>query len=596
MCTTFGQPWGPCFLSTQTSPQLRRRSITGCRQQRLNTSWVSEHTYLSCSGSPLITLLGAEVIAPAVRACLTPECPQQGKPLGGHKKQYLATLYTRQRGTLPVQVISLYCKGCHTTYRPDYFVQNASAPDAVRQYYPSMPKYLEASEYSFVESSLIELFRNQMAVSQWVAMNSLVWYFLLNFRSASGEVVARIYNMGLSDILEARPLSADTVWHAFYLHALLLDCRRRSERLRLPHAGVHAARLLDALEARNTRMAGVGQPHWAHACDECEKLYPPPDPAKPGATWERLSACVMDGVTVGHPRCNESLCTNRLRSPRDRFCAEHDKLNKVCSVTGCALNAEDNMRTCRTPEHREYEKTKREEGKAFFRLKKHRADGRRNGAAKRSSRAVPSKRNGKQSDPPAMVVKGSLGRRWTHNEQLMFWTCGVIISRATFYESESVHNALTFILATFPDHLPRALPSYLFFDNNCNLLKHILHNHEHRLDDVGLPVDVFHALRKHKESDGFCVMNCNPANFKELYSELLGWLFNSSAAEQGNVWFGKFMPVVREMSEIHYNFFLDEMILIHNEQRVALLEKRGLHPRLVPIEELALPRAPVHAL
>ncbi len=134
------------------------------------------------------------------------------------------------------------------------------------------------------------------------------------------------------------------------------------------------------------------------------------------------------------------------------------------------------------------------------------------------------------------------------------------------------------------------MPSYIFFDNNCNLLRHLLHFGDHRLDDVGLPVDVFHALRKHKDSDGFCVMNCNPANFAELYSAILGWLFNSSAAEQGNVWFGKFMPVVREMSETHYNFFLDEMILIHNEQRVAVLEKRGCRPRMVPLEELRLPR------
>ncbi|RDX54688.1 hypothetical protein OH76DRAFT_1340898, partial [Lentinus brumalis] len=490
---------------------------------------------------------GAEIIAPPVRSCITADCSERGKPLGGKKNDYLATLYTRQRGTLAVAVYSLYCKVCKTTYRPDYLVRNASSPDSVREYYPGVPEYIEASEYSFVDAKLISLFRNQMAVSH-----------------ASGEVVARIYNMGLSDLPDARPLSSETVWHAFYLHALLLDCERRSDILHLPHAGPHSARLLRALEARNLRMAGLGQPQWAHACDECEKLFPPD-----GSDPKRLNACVMDGVTVGHPRCNRSLCTNRLRSPRDRFCPEHTEYNAKCSITDCGLDAEDGMRTCRTPTHRQYEEDKREEGKAFFRLK----------------------RRGKAKDTATkMSVKGCLGRRWTHNEQLMFRPCGIIISRATFYEAESMSNCLQFILATFPDHFPRSLPSYIFFDNNCNLLKHIVHNKVHRFDEVGLPVDVFHALRKHKESDGFCSLNCNPANFPELYSELLGWLFNSSAAEQGNVWFGKFMPVVREMSEIHYNFFLDEMILIHNEQRVALLAKRGCRPRLVPLQELVLPR------
>ena len=85
-------------------------------------------------------------------------------------------------------------------------------------------------------------------------------------------------------------------------------------------------------------------------------------------------------------------------------------------------------------------------------------------------------------------------------------------------------------------------------------------------------------------------MNCNPAGFPELYTIDHEWLFNTSAAEQGNVWFGKFMPVVREMDELHFNFFLDEMILIRNEWQVGVLAKRGFHPRLIPRAELALPR------
>ncbi len=108
--------------------------------------------------------------------------------------------------------------------------------------------------------------------------------------------------------------------------------------------------------------------------------------------------------------------------------------------------------------------------------------------------------------------------------------------------------------------------------------------------EIGLPVDVFHALRKHKDTDDFCALNCNPAGYPELYNALNQWIFNSSAAEQANVWFGKFLPVVREMGELHYNFFLDEMILIRNEFTVSVLQKRGRRPRLVPLDELSMPR------
>ncbi len=107
---------------------------------------------------------------------------------------------------------------------------------------------------------------------------------------------------------------------------------------------------------------------------------------------------------------------------------------------------------------------------------------------------------------------------------------------------------------------------------------------------MGLPVDVFHAISKHKDTDEFCKLNCNPATFPELYTALHQWVFNSSAAEQANVWFGQFQRIVREMREENYNFFLDEMIAIHNEWQVGVLYRRGARPRLVPIEELQLPR------
>ncbi len=109
------------------------------------------------------------------------------------------------------------------------------------------------------------------------------------------------------------------------------------------------------------------------------------------------------------------------------------------------------------------------------------------------------------------------------------------------------------------------------------------------LHKMGMPVDVFHANTKHSDRDEFCVDNCNPALFPELYNEANEWKFNSSACEQVNVWFGQFLPIVREMTEIHYNFFLDEMISIYNSYREQVLRTRGLRPRLVPVEELRLP-------
>lgn len=64
------------------------------------------------------------------------------------------------------------------------------------------------------------------------------------------------------------------------------------------------------------------------------------------------------------------------------------------------------------------------------------------------------------------------------------------------------------------------------------------------------------------------------------------WLFNSSAAEQVNVWFGAFQSIVREMSVENYNFYLDEMIAIRNRYITDLLSRRGQAPHLLTEEEL----------
>ena len=57
---------------------------------------------------------------------------------------------------------------CKTRYRPDYFVRDARSPAAQRVYYGGVPDVIEVAEYSYVETALIGLFRNQMAFSQYV--------------------------------------------------------------------------------------------------------------------------------------------------------------------------------------------------------------------------------------------------------------------------------------------------------------------------------------------------------------------------------------------------------------------------------------------
>ena len=104
--------------------------------------------------------------------------------------------------------------------------------------------------------------------------------------SASGDAISRTYNLALTDPDPKNPLTSDVVWSAFYLHALLRDKEQRQEQLQVPHRGHQSQRFNQALAERNARMAGTGQPQWAHACDDCEKVVRSRD-ADGAETWRK---------------------------------------------------------------------------------------------------------------------------------------------------------------------------------------------------------------------------------------------------------------------------------------------------------------------
>jgi hypothetical protein len=123
-------------------------------------------------------------------------------------------------------------------------------------------------------------------------------------------------------------------------------------------------------------------------------------------------------------------------------------------------------------------------------------------------------------------------------------------------------------------------PDHIFFDNNCTLASMVQDNKDPFFDDIGLTVDVFHFKSKHAKTDIFCQENCNPVAYPELISnDNKGWYFNSSIAEQTNVWLGGYHAICREMLVDKYTFFLDEMILRRNRMMREKLTKEGQVPR-----------------
>ncbi|KAF8579203.1 hypothetical protein K439DRAFT_1648549 [Ramaria rubella] len=130
-------------------------------------------------------------------------------------------------------------------------------------------------------------------------------------------------------------------------------------------------------------------------------------------------------------------------------------------------------------------------------------------------------------------------------------------------------------------------PNVMWHDNNCLAAAMLAKEQDTYFDWVALPVDIFHFKSKHKEQDEFYELNCNPALFPELMDPTTGkWVFNSSAAEQVNVWFGGFRLMTRLMLAERYNFFLDEIIMHRNRDMIQKLEDAGHALYSIPHDEI----------
>ncbi|KAJ3990923.1 hypothetical protein F5050DRAFT_1582260, partial [Lentinula boryana] len=293
---------------------------------------------------------------------------------------------------------------------------------------------------------------------------------------------------------------------------------------------------------------------------------------------------------VGHYCCKVHNCTIPLANNRHHFCPMHMDRQHFCVFTDCDLPARAGHRTCSIPEHSEYEDYRNSKSKAFFLLRQRlqragvqqpRSSLLLDGISEDDSLDDDSGDLAHKSDKGNRLSKVMFARRTTHNEQLVVCTCGVIVARATMYGAESISGVKDFVKSVYPNRLD--LPDVIFYDNNCHLQSHLQAQDDDFFRGTMLPVDVFHFKSKHKESDEFCQKHCNPAQWTELAGEDGEWVFNSSAAEQSNVWIGGYQAILRDMLAHNFDFFLDELIKRRNKILVAKLRQEGKAPYHIPL-------------
>ncbi|KAK7028895.1 hypothetical protein VNI00_014819 [Paramarasmius palmivorus] len=514
--------------------------------------------------------LAAHMFYPPVQTCL--RCPG-GRTL--NKISRIPVTYFTVNGPECAFSTSFRCPNCHARYHPQYYV-------AERRYYygfqaTCLPDFVHFEQHAFMSSELCELFTALM-VFAWV----------------SSQNCATIYNNAMSKpVTEHRvsslSLSSEQVWRAFVLNALLRDCKETDRTLEMPDGPglTHDDRLKYAQTVRNDRIALHGQAQRLHACETCEKFVDCDDPGGHKGL-AALRAIVMDGITIGHPCCKVHNCTEPLPNNRAHFCESHQHLKTLCVVKDCTRSARSGGKTCDLPAHVKLDEYKNLKGKGFFLLKQclqQIGQQPKDSFGTDTNAIIPDDGEIVMDDPSHKSDHGNVqltaqyGRRRTHNEQLGVACCGIIVFRVTMNGAESVSGVKDIAKSVYE---PEELPQCMFFDNNCQLQEHLIAQKDDYFRYVYLPVDVFHFKSKHKQTDTFCQKHCNPARFKKLVGEDGKWVFNSSVAEQTNVWMGGYQAIVRDMLAHNYSFFLDEMIKRRNEYLVAKLQQTQKFPYLVP--------------
>ncbi|KAJ7884254.1 hypothetical protein B0H13DRAFT_1628751, partial [Mycena leptocephala] len=145
------------------------------------------------------------------------------------------------------------------------------------------------------------------------------------------------------------------------------------------------------------------------------------------------------------------------------------------------------------------------------------------------------------------------------------------------YRSESTPQVLV-ILNQIWEHHPNSRPSFIAYNDACDLLRHIV---TQNLNDAWLStkfiVDIWHYIG-HRATDILCRLWCNPVPKNSSEPDGVGVrkdangichqtrAFNTEATEQLNSWLNGFESQLRQMSDVNYDFFVHVMMMIYAEK------------------------------
>ncbi|KAJ7691419.1 hypothetical protein B0H17DRAFT_1133728 [Mycena rosella] len=308
----------------------------------------------------------------------------------------------------------------------------------------------------------------------------------------------------------------------------------------------------------------------------------------PGTGRGYTRMAVMDLKTINHKICAVSTCIGPLVNFKNgRFCRDHLEMRNICGIIPCGRPAVEGSVTCDNELHKAWH------GKYLNRFSRLSFPG---------VQRVIRRQNHLNTNPPGQAgqapslhselpeLNGTPGNEVVHTFrarrsyglQTVQWSCGCPVGWGKCYNSESSSQVLAIIDNIWALH-PESKPSFLAYDDACNLLRHIVTQNPNSpwLTSTKFIVDAWHYIG-HRAVDVLCRLWCNPAPTNGSQPDLIAVkvddngqqhttrAFNTETAEQFNAWLGSYEAQLRQMSDINYDFAVHTLMLLYKE----LVEKK----------------------
>ncbi|KAJ7078110.1 hypothetical protein C8R43DRAFT_1053419 [Mycena crocata] len=297
---------------------------------------------------------------------------------------------------------------------------------------------------------------------------------------------------------------------------------------------------------------------------------------------------VGDGKTITHKKCAVTVCRKPLVNYKNgRFCIDHLDMREKCGIIPCGRPIHSSGAvTCDDETHKSWH------SKYLNRFSRQSFPGVQR-VIRRQNEAT-----GSQTGPALHAELPELGgvagkdivhtfrAGTTYCLQTFQWACGCPIGWGKCYTGEGSSQVLQ-IMDDIWEADPDSRPSFLAYDDACNLFRHIVTQNPNSpwIQSTKFIVDAWHYIG-HSAADILCRLWCNPAPTNGSQPDLISVrvddngqthttrAFNTETAEQLNAWLNGYEAQLRQMTDINYDFCVHVLMLLYKESVESRVAKK----------------------